>query len=69
MFRREIRERKERIYLEIAQKSFFFSFFFLMRGMGAFIIKKLLHDLPYIRAKQFFQNIRQKADKKNKRSS
>ncbi len=33
---------------------------------NAFIIKKLLHDLPYIRAKQFFQNIRQKAEKKNK---
>ena len=30
------------------------------------ILKKLLHDLPYIRAKQFFQNIKQKADKKNK---
>ena len=31
-----------------------------------FIIKKLLHDIPYIRAKQFFQNIKQKADKKSK---
>ena len=30
------------------------------------ILKKLLHDLPYIRAKQFLQNIKQKADKKNK---
>ena len=30
------------------------------------LIKKLLHDLPYIRAKQFLQIIKQKADKKNK---
>ena len=33
---------------------------------NALLIKKLLHDLPYIRAKQFFQIIKQKADKKNK---
>ena len=32
----------------------------------AMILKKLFHDIPYIRAKQFFENIRQKADKRNK---
>ena len=30
------------------------------------ILKKLMHDIPYMRAKQFFKNIKQKADKKSK---
>ena len=33
---------------------------------NAMILKKLFHDIPYIRAKQFFQKIREKADKRNK---
>ena len=33
---------------------------------NVFTIKKLFHDLPYIRAKQFFEKIKQKADKRNK---
>ena len=30
------------------------------------LLKKLFHDIPYIRAKQFFKNIKDKADKVNK---
>ena len=33
---------------------------------SVFLIKKLKHDLPYIRSKLFFQNLKQNADKKNK---
>ena len=31
---------------------------------SVFLIKKLKHDLPYIRSKLFFQNLKQNADKK-----
>ena len=33
---------------------------------NAFLIKKLMHDVPYARAKSFFDKIRQISDQKNK---
>lgn len=33
---------------------------------NVFLIKKLMHDLPYARAKKFFSNLRENYDKINK---